>query len=145
LRYYETLFIVHPNYEQERLQSVVDAVTDEIKKQGGEILNVTDWGKRRLAYPIDKLRIGTYMLIHFSGEPKIVKLLNAWMLLQPALLSQLIVKLETAPEIGKKYITRDDDEAAVPEDYIVEDDEDAEPASYVQNESEDSEPAADKN
>jgi small subunit ribosomal protein S6 len=145
LRYYETLFIVHPNYEQERLQSVIDAVTDEIKKLGGEILNVTDWGKRRLAYPIDKMRIGTYMLIHFSSEPNIIKELTAWLRLQPALLSQLVVKLETAPEIGKKYITRDDDEAAVPQDFDPEDDDEAEPISFPEKETEETEPAADNN
>ncbi len=148
MRYYETLFIVHPNYELERLQGVVDAVTDEIKKLGGEVLNVTDWGKRRLAYPIDKMRIGTYMLVHFSSAPHIIKELTAWMRLQPALLSQIIVKLETAPEVGKKYITRDDDEAAVPEDYIVEDDEEAEPVPYIKQEtetSEETEPTADNN
>lgn len=145
MRYYETLFIVHPNYEQERLQSVIDAVTDEIKKLGGEILNVTDWGKRRLAYPINKMRVGTYMLIHFSSEPNIIKDLTAWLRLQPALLSHIIVKLKTAPEIGKKYITRDDDEAAVPQDFDTEDDDDVEPISFSEKEIEEIEPADDKN
>jgi len=99
LRYYEALFIVHPNYEQDRLISAVDTVENEILKRGGKMINKIDWGKRRLAYPIDKQKYGNYILFHFESEPGILSEFTRWMEIQSSILSQIIVKLEEKPEI----------------------------------------------
>lgn len=137
LRYYETLMIVHPNYEQDRLKAIIDSVTDEIKKLGGELLNVADWGKRRLAYPIQKQKYGTYVLIHFSAVPSVVNSLYAWMKLQSTILSEIIVKLESAPEIGKQYII-DEDDIQPGEDFDIVDEIDEEDIEIAEDAEEES-------
>jgi len=97
LRYYETLFIVHPNYEQDRLNSVIKMVKGHIADIGGHVLAVDDWGKRRLAYPIEKQKSGNYVLIYFDAEPSAVVELQTWFELQAQILAQLIVRLDEKP------------------------------------------------
>ncbi|MCD6234407.1 MAG: 30S ribosomal protein S6 [Candidatus Neomarinimicrobiota bacterium] len=97
MRYYETLFIVHPNYEQDRLNSVIKMVKGHIADIGGHVLAVDDWGKRRLAYPIEKQKSGNYVLIYFDAEPSAVVELQTWFELQAQILAQLIVRLDEKP------------------------------------------------
>ncbi len=97
MRYYETLFIVHPNYEQDRLNSVIKMVENRIVELGGTLLAVDDWGKRRLAYPIEKQKSGSYVLMHFEASPSIVIELQKWFEIQAQILAQLIIRLEEKP------------------------------------------------
>lgn len=98
MRYYECLFIVNPNVEQDRLTQLLDNVTKEIKNLTGNILNVEDWGKRRLAYQIKKHKYGNYVLVQFETEnTKIVQELGGWMKLNQNVLSHIIVLLDAKP------------------------------------------------
>ncbi|MGC9513533.1 MAG: 30S ribosomal protein S6 [Fidelibacterota bacterium] len=108
MRYYETLFIVHPNYEQERLTSVIKMVEGHIAEIGGHVLAVDDWGKRRLAYPIEKQKSGNYVLIYFEAEPSAVVELQTWFELQAQILAQLVVRLDEKPAGVPSH--HDDDE-----------------------------------
>ncbi|MDD3806976.1 MAG: 30S ribosomal protein S6 [Candidatus Marinimicrobia bacterium] len=98
MRYYEILFIVHPNYEQDRLNTVIKMVETHIADIGGNVLAVDDWGKRRLAYPIEKQKFGNYVLIYFEAEPSVVIELQHWFELQAQILAQLIVRLNEKPD-----------------------------------------------
>jgi len=88
---------VHPNYEQDRLNSVIKMVKGHIADIGGHVLAVDDWGKRRLAYPIEKQKSGNYVLIYFDAEPSAVVELQTWFELQAQILAQLIVRLDEKP------------------------------------------------
>lgn len=99
MRYYEALFIIHPNYEQDRLKAIVNSVANEITKHNGVMINKIDWGKRRLGYAIEKQKYGNYVLFHFEADPSIITKIYAWMEIQANILSQIIVKLEEKPEI----------------------------------------------
>ena len=68
MNYYETLYIVHPVLESGRLKDIIMAVEDSLKKMGGDLLAIELWGKRKLAYFIDKQKYGTYVLIQYNGE-----------------------------------------------------------------------------
>jgi small subunit ribosomal protein S6 len=70
MNYYETLYIVHPSLESGRLKDIILAVEESLKKIGGSPLAMELWGKRKLAYFIDKQRYGTYVLLHYNGEGK---------------------------------------------------------------------------
>jgi small subunit ribosomal protein S6 len=99
LRHYETLFIVHPNYEQDGLRKVIDSVTQKIKEFNGNVLNVDDWGKRKLAYAIEKQKFGNYVLITFEGEGSSITPLKKWMELQTPILAHMVVRLEKPPGV----------------------------------------------
>ncbi|OEC82711.1 30S ribosomal protein S6, partial [Photobacterium damselae subsp. damselae] len=52
MRKYEIMYIIRPNLDDEARQALVDRFNNILKENGAEITNVTDWGKRRLAYEI---------------------------------------------------------------------------------------------
>jgi len=70
MNYYETLYIVHPSLEAGRLKDIIMGVEESLKKMGGAPLALELWGKRRLAYFIDKQKYGTYVLLHYNGKGK---------------------------------------------------------------------------
>ena len=70
MNFYETLYIVHPALEAGRLKDIIIDVEDSLKKMGGKPLVTELWGKKRLAYFIDKQKFGTYVLIQFNGKGK---------------------------------------------------------------------------
>lgn len=113
MRYYENLFIVHPNYEQEKLTHTIEAVKKEIADLNGNVLVLEEWGKRRLAYPIDKQKYGSYVLIQYESENHKINLeLEAWMKLRTEILSYQTIALKNKPEpqAAEKTETREKSE-----------------------------------
>ncbi|MCK5816714.1 MAG: 30S ribosomal protein S6, partial [Candidatus Marinimicrobia bacterium] len=101
MRYYEMLFIVHPNYEQERLDAVISSVHKEITAKGGTLLKTDNWGKRKLAYLINKQRYGSFVLLYFETDPAMIQGLQEWMEIQAQVLHQIIIRLEEKPELSE--------------------------------------------
>ena len=67
---YETTFILEPGLDESRVNEEIQRVSQWIRDLGGEVLEVQRWGKRRLAYEINKKRDGIYTLIlHLSPGP----------------------------------------------------------------------------
>lgn len=65
---YELMLVIDPFLEEADNQAMVEKAQDQIKRRNGNILQVDTWGKRRLAYPINKKVEGFYILISFDGE-----------------------------------------------------------------------------
>ena len=63
MKYYEVLYIVHPALEGGHLHDIVKSIDALIDKYGGKIEAQDNWGKKKLAYPIDKQNYGIYILI----------------------------------------------------------------------------------
>ncbi|MBN2781309.1 MAG: 30S ribosomal protein S6 [Candidatus Marinimicrobia bacterium] len=101
MRYYEMLFIVHPNYEQDRLDAVIETVAKEITEKGGKILKIDNWGKRKLAYLINKQRYGSYVLMYFEADPAMIQGLNEWMEIQSQILHEMVIRLEEEPKLSE--------------------------------------------
>ena len=98
MRYYENLFIVNPNIEQEKFTQLIQTVKAEVERLSGNILNLEDWGKRRLAYPIQKHRYGSYVLVQFETENNnLVKELESWLRLNQGILAFMTVGLDEKP------------------------------------------------
>jgi len=95
------LFIVHPNYEQDRLDAVISSVHKEITAKGGTLLKTDNWGKRKLAYLINKQRYGSFVLLYFEADPAIIQGLQEWMEIQAQVLHQMIIRLEEKPELSE--------------------------------------------
>jgi small subunit ribosomal protein S6 len=112
MRYYETLYIVHPDYEDARLDELQKTVDERVEKHGAEIVNSYVWGKRRLAYEVEKYRYGTYMILQYSVRESFVDELNSWMELQEQILAYLTTRLDDAPVIREERNGRESSEAA---------------------------------
>ncbi len=67
MRKYEVMYIIKPGFDDEQYNAFIEKYTALIQNNGGEVLKTEPWGKRRLAYEIQKLREGYYVLSQFSG------------------------------------------------------------------------------
>ena len=66
---YETIMVINPTLEEEKIEAVVEKFKALISANG-EITNVDVWGKKKLAYEIDDLTEGYYVLVEFSSKPE---------------------------------------------------------------------------
>ncbi len=73
---YETVFILTPVLSDEQMKEAVGKFTGVLEANGGKIVNVEEWGLKKLAYPIQKKSTGFYCLVEFEGESTIVKKLD---------------------------------------------------------------------
>ena len=67
MKYFETLYIVNPNFEQSRLNTIIKDVEKNVGKFGN-VIGHNIWGKKRLAYQIDNQKYGTFVLMNFETE-----------------------------------------------------------------------------
>jgi len=72
MRSYETMFIVHPEVVGDDFKALVEKFQGVITESGGEIVKVDEWGSRTLAYPIQKLNKGTYVILYFQADPQVI-------------------------------------------------------------------------
>ncbi len=70
---YETVFILTPVLSDVQMKDTVDKFVNLLKTEGAEIINVENWGLKKLAYPIEKKSTGFYVLIEFLSAPTVIK------------------------------------------------------------------------
>ena len=68
---YESMYILKPDMDEEKKDSLVKRFSDIVTNNGGEIKNVDEWGKKRLAYPINYIEDGYYVLMTFTAPPEL--------------------------------------------------------------------------
>jgi len=91
---YETIIVCSPLLSEEEIDEVVEKVKSLILKEGGEILTVSKWGKKTLAYPIRRHREGYYVLLEFQSPPTMVKELENLYRVTDRIIRYLTVKKE---------------------------------------------------
>jgi small subunit ribosomal protein S6 len=94
VKYYEAIFIVHPALEETALAQLVREAKDIFKKRGSDIIYDEEMGKKRLAYPIDKQRFGTFYLFHFKSKGQQNVQLNRDLEHKDNILAHMIVRIE---------------------------------------------------
>ncbi len=94
MKKYETIFILDANLEEEQAQTALEKVKGIITQANGEILKVEDWGKRKLAYEVNKKDKGHYILIHFSGSPALLSELERNFRVMDAVIKFQTVRLD---------------------------------------------------
>ncbi|MBR2010556.1 MAG: 30S ribosomal protein S6 [Clostridia bacterium] len=90
---YETLFIVDVTGGEEAAKATVTKFTDIIAKNA-EIVEVADWGKRRLAYPINDMPEGYYTVVTFKAEPAFPAELERLYHIDESVMRSIVVRLE---------------------------------------------------
>lgn len=91
---YETIFIANIGSTEARLQEINDKNKGTIEKLKGKFLNLDDWGKRRLAYPIQKEYKGHYYCLTYSGDNQLVSELERGLRLDENVVRFMTVKLD---------------------------------------------------
>ncbi|HHV71823.1 MAG TPA: 30S ribosomal protein S6 [Clostridia bacterium] len=91
---YEVMYIVNPNLEEENVNAVVERFNNLIADQGGKVEEVDLWGKRRLAYEINKFKEGYYVVVNFQGDAKVVNELQRVMKISDDVIRFLLLSKE---------------------------------------------------
>ena len=118
LQSYETLFVVDTTKGEEATKAVIEKFTTLIANNG-EITQVNDWNKRRLAYPINDLTEGHYTLVYFKAEPSFASELERLYNINENILRAIVLKEDekvkhTAPEAPQAKV--EEEEAAPAEE-----------------------------
>src|SRR5882672_6057201 len=94
MRRYELMLVIRPDVPDDRSQALVDRTTRSIVTAGGQIIKVAPWGRRRLAYPIDRHREGSYHIILFEAPSDSIVELEHTLLITEEVLRHLITRVE---------------------------------------------------
>ena len=94
MRKYEIGLVISPDLEEEALTELVDDVKKRVADGDGEVLNVDNWGKRKLAYPIRKFTDGYYVFVSAETEPSAVRTLEQNLNISEAFLRHLTTRVE---------------------------------------------------
>ncbi len=94
MRRYELMLVLRPDVPDDRSQALVDRTTRGIVTAGGQIVKVAPWGRRRLAYQIDRHREGSYHIILFESPPDAIVELEHTLLITEEVLRHLVTRVD---------------------------------------------------
>ena len=112
MRRYELMLVLRPDVADDRSQAVIDRTTRQIVASGGQIVKVAPWGRRRLAYPIDRHREGSYHIVLFDAPGEAVVELERGLLITEEVLRHLVTRVERPTRPSR----RDGEEGEEPTD-----------------------------
>ena len=111
MRYYELLYIVNSNFERKKIDEAMNEIDSRIKKTKSKIINHIIWGKKKLAYPIQGNKYGTYILVHYQGgDNNKLDEFDSWLKLSDLVIRHMIVRLKVEPDILEKVDSEKSDE-----------------------------------
>ena len=110
MRHYEIVFIVHPD-QSEQVPAMIDRYKATLAAAGGKIHRMEDWGRRQMAYMIDKLAKAHYVCMNIECDQKTLEELEHASKFNDAVLRHLIIKTkkaESEPSIMMKEVQREE-------------------------------------
>ncbi len=93
MRHYEIVFLVHPD-QSEQVSGMVERYTETISKDGGRVTRLEDWGRRHLAYSINKIHKAHYVLINCEASNEAMEELNTNFRYNDAVLRHLVIRTD---------------------------------------------------
>ena len=94
MRGYELVLIINPEILEEDLPTAIEKVSQFITGRGGEVANVNRWGRRKLAYPIQRHMEGNYVVTQFRLDPDQIAGLEASLGLAEEVIRHLVVRTD---------------------------------------------------
>lgn len=95
MRHYEIVFMVHPD-QSEQVPGMIEKYTGILEQDGGKIHRMEDWGRRQLAYPIEKLHKAHYVLLNAEATAEAVEELETAFRYNDIILRNLVMRLKDA-------------------------------------------------
>ncbi|MDV2856837.1 MULTISPECIES: 30S ribosomal protein S6 [Oceanimonas] len=95
MRHYEIVFMVHPD-QSEQVPGMIERYTGAITTAGGQIHRLEDWGRRQLAYPINKLHKAHYVLMNVESDQAVIDELETNFRYNDAVLRNMIMRTKQA-------------------------------------------------
>lgn len=118
MRRYELMLVLRPDVPDDRIQAVLDRTTRGLAASGGQIVKVAPWGRRRLAYAIDRHREGSYHILIFEAPAEAIAELERGLLITEEVLRHLVTRVERPVRAARRDGAGDDtpDLASPPSD-----------------------------
>ena len=111
MRYYEILYIINSNFEQGKINETMNMVSHKLEETKSKIINHHIWGKKRLSYPIQNQKYGTYILLQFEdGDRVMMNDFDTWMKLENLVLRHITIRLDNRPKVIKNIEDSIEDE-----------------------------------
>jgi small subunit ribosomal protein S6 len=141
MRRYELMLVIRPDVPDDKSQAVIDRVTRQITAGGGQIVKVAPWGRRRLAYPIDRFREGSYHIVLFAAPAELLVDLEHSLLISEEVIRHLLTRDERPAkpnrrEDGEGDEDEDVDDADIPSALYEDEDVDDVPERVGEDETE---------
>jgi len=141
MRRYELMLVLRPDTADDRVQQILDRTTRGIASADGQVVKVSPWGRRRLAYPISGHREGSYFIIVFDAPSVAIDEIERSLNITEEVMRHLITRLERPAAARRAGAAGDDDEmvdegAEYVEPYTDSGDEEEEDGREVIDESE---------
>jgi small subunit ribosomal protein S6 len=85
--------LINAALEDDQIGNITSRIKETIESNGGEVLEIEDWGRKRLAYMVNKSKIGYYLIFRYNSSPDIVSKLERFLQLDESILRYLTLKL----------------------------------------------------
>ena len=108
MRRYELMLIIRPDAPDEKAAAVIDRTTRYVVASGGQIVKVAPWGRRRLAYQIDRYREGSYHIILFESPGEAIVEMERGLLITEEVLRHLVTRVERPVKSARRDDTGDE-------------------------------------
>ena len=131
MRHYEIVFMVHPD-QSEQVSGMIQRYTDLINAAEGKIHRLEDWGRRQLAYPINKLHKAHYVLMNIEAPQSVIDELETSFRYNDVVIRNMIMRTKDAVTEASVMAAAKDDRRDVKKDVTAESD-DTEDASEEEN------------
>jgi len=95
MRHYEIVFMVHPD-QSEQVAGMIERYTGSITEAGGTVHRLEDWGRRQMAYPINKLHKAHYVLMNVEADQAVIDELETAFRFNDAVLRNMIMRTKNA-------------------------------------------------
>ena len=95
MRHYEIVFLVHPD-QSEQVSAMIERYRAIIDSGGGAIHRLEDWGRRQLAYPINKIHKAHYVLMNIECDAEVLEQINSAFRFNDAVIRNLVIKRDDA-------------------------------------------------
>jgi len=90
---YESAVLINASLEDDQIGNITNRIKETITSNGGEIIEIEDWGRKRLAYMVKKSKIGYYVIFQHNSSPDLVLKLERFFQLDESILRYLTIKL----------------------------------------------------
>jgi len=114
MRRYELMMVLRADLPEDRQQSTLERVIRAVAGAGGQIVKVSPWGRRRLAYEIDHQREGSYHIVVFEAAPDFVRELERSLFISEEVLRHLVTRIERPARVRRIAPDATDEELAPP-------------------------------
>ena len=104
MRHYEIVFMVHPD-QSEQVPGMIERYTTAIQKDGGQVHRLEDWGRRQLAYPINKIHKAHYVLMNVEASNDALDELTTTFRYNDAVLRNLVIRRDE-PVTDESFIMK---------------------------------------